>query len=86
MVGGVGLDIYDVAKAPPAKKAHVAVHDTGSLAGGLAGAAYGAEIGSAFGPAGTIVGGLVGGVIGSGAGGMVADAAEKTWNTFTSRF
>lgn len=87
LVASVGLDIWDVAKAPPAEKAHIAIHDAGTLAGGLAGAAYGATIGTAICPGvGTFVGGVIGGVIGSGAGGMLADGVENTWNTVSSWF
>ena len=60
------------------KVARAATKGAGSAAGGWAGAQAGAAIGACVGgPVGAAVGGIVGGVVGSGAGGWLADQANK---------
>jgi RHS repeat-associated protein len=74
-VAAVGLDIYDIAQAPPGQRVSMAVTDGASLAGAFAGAAEGAALGTMIaGPIGTVVGGVVGGIIGGGVGEKVGGA------------
>jgi RHS repeat-associated protein len=59
VVATAAIDVYDIAKAPPAERKRVAAEKVGELAGGVAGAAAGAAV---AGPVGAVVGGYLGSV------------------------